>query len=463
MEQLISYARWQFAATTIYHFFFVPLTIGLSFFIAIMESLYVKTKDEKYKKMTKFWGHLFLINFAMGVATGIVQEFQFGMNWSAYSTFVGDIFGVPLAIEALLAFFMESTFIGIWIFGWDRVSKKLHLLSIWMVAIGTTISAFWILTANSFMHEPVGYKLENGRAVMTSFDDVIKNPHLLVQFPHTIFAAWCTASFFVLGISAYYLLKNNHAEWVKASFKFGVTAAIISSLLAAFMGDVQGKFLVKNLPMKMAAAEAVWETKDPAPFGVIAIIDEKGKRNTFEISIPKLLSFMSYSKFTGKVEGLNDLQKEYEQKYGPGNYIPPVTISFYTFRIMVGSGVLMILLSLAALFFSLRKNILQKKLLLKLLMFAIALPYIANSTGWILTEMSRSPWIVFGLLKIQDAVSPTVSAASVLTSLLVFVVLYAILMIIDISLSVSFIKKPLLNNRPSGSKLSVDEEGSLWI
>lgn len=459
MDYVVNYARCQFAATTVYHFFFVPLTIGLSFIIAIMESFYVKTKDEKYKTMAKFWGHLFLINFAMGVATGLVQEFQFGMNWSNYSTFVGDIFGVPLAIEALLAFFMESTFLGIWIFGWDKINKKIHLLSIWMVAIGTTISAFFILTASSFMHEPVGYKLENGRAVMTSFADVMKNPHLWVQFPHTVFAAWCTAAFFVLGISAYHLLKNNHAEWVKASFKLGVVAALISSLLVAAMGDAQGKYLVKHLPMKMAAAEAIWESKDPAPLGVIAVINEKERKNTFEISIPKLLSFMSYNKFTGKVVGLNELQKEYEGKYGPGNYIPPVTISFYTFRMMVGAGIMMILLALAALFFNIKKKILQKKMLLKLLVFAIALPYIANTTGWILTEMSRSPWIVFGLLKIKDAVSPTVSAAYVLTSLIVFVALYAVLMVLDISLMIKFIKKPL----SSQTDIKADKEGSLWI
>lgn len=462
MGDVVILSRLQFALTTVYHFFFVPLTIGLSFFIAIMETLYVKTEDEKYKQMTKFWGNLFLINFALGVTTGLVQEFQFGMNWSNYSRYVGDIFGVPLAIEALLAFFLESTFLGIWIFGWEKLSKKLHLLSIWIVTLASTISAFWILTANSFMHEPVGYKIEGGRAVMTNFTALIKNPHLWVQFPHTIFASLCTAAFFMLGISSYHLLKKNHNEWVKTSFKIGIVGSLIFTLLVIGVGDLQGKYLAKNLPMKLAAAEAVWDTQDPAALGIVALIDEKSQKNTFEISVPRLLSFMIYSKFTGKIPGLKDLQAEYEEKYGPGNYIPPVTLSFYTFRIMVGSGLLMLLLAFTALFYYFRKKIYDKALILKLLIFSIALPYIANTTGWILTEASRSPWIVFGLLKIDQAVSPSISAAYVLTSLAVFVLIYTVLIIIDAFLMIKFVKKtPEVEAKTSS--LNGNEEGSLWI
>jgi cytochrome bd ubiquinol oxidase subunit I len=458
---VVNLARLQFALTTIYHFFFVPLTIGLSFLIAVMETLYVKTKNEKYKQMTRFWGNLFLINFALGVATGLVQEFQFGMNWSNYSRYVGDIFGVPLAIEALLAFFLESTFLGVWIFGWDKISKKIHLLSIWIVTAASTLSAFWILAANSFMHDPVGYKIEGGRAVMTSFTEVIKNPHLWVQFPHTIFAALSTASFFVLGISAYHLLKRNHAEWVKTSLNIGLITSLISTLLVIGMGDLQGKFLAKNLPMKIAAAEALWNTQDPAALGIVALINEKSQKNTFEISVPRLLSFMSYNKFTGKVVGLKDLQAEYEKKYGPGNYIPPVALSFYTFRIMVGSGSLMLLLAFLALFYQFRKKLYDKALLLKLLILSIALPYIANTTGWILTEVSRSPWIVFGLLKIEQAISPIVSFAYVLTSLVVFVLVYTVLIIIDVSLMLKFLKKT--PDAAATAGLRENEEGSLWI
>lgn len=463
MEEVITLARWQFAVTTIYHFFFVPLTIGLAFFIAVMESLYVKTNNEKYKQMTKFWGKLFLINFAMGVVTGLVQEFQFGMNWSNYSKYVGDIFGVPLAIEALLAFFLESTFLGIWIFGWEKVSRRIHLISIWTVAFSTTLSAFWILTANSFMHEPVGYTIRNGRAELTSFTQVISNPHLLVQFPHTIFASMATAAFFILGISAYHIMKKNKDEWVKASLKMGIIASLISTILVAGMGDVQGKYLVKHLPMKMAAAEALWETKDPAPLSVVAVIDEKNKRNSFEIAVPKLLSFMSYNSFSGKVEGLNDIQKRYEKQYGPGNYIPPVTISFYTFRLMVGAGILMLLLSLLTLYFYIRGKLFEKTKLMKLLIIAIALPYIANTTGWILTEISRTPWIVFGLLKLDQAISPTVSSAYVLTSLLVFVTVYSILIIVDLYLMFKFAKKTPERTKPVTLNFNGNKGGSLWI
>lgn len=460
MDNVINLARWQFAITTVYHFFFVPLTIGLGFYLAIMETLYVKTGNEKYKKMVKYWGKLFLINFAMGVVTGLVQEFQFGMNWSNYSRYVGDIFGVPLAIEALLAFFLESTFLGIWVFGWEKVSKKIHLLSIWIVSIATMISAFWILTANSFMHEPVGYTINNGRAEMTSFTALITNSHLWVQFPHTIFAALATGAFFILGISAYHLIKKNNAAWVKSSLKLGITMALISSLLVALMGDLQGKYLVKNLPMKMAAAEALWETKDPAPLAVAAIIDEDNKKNVFEISVPKLLSFMSYNSFTGEVKGINEIQAEYENKYGQGNYIPPVNLSFYSFRVMVGSGMLMILIALISLYFYKKGTLSDKNKLLKIMMFSIALPYLANSTGWILTEASRAPWIVFGLLKIENAVSPTVSLGYVATSLLAFAVVYTVLAVIDVMLLVKFIKVIPLQEKENMNK---KKEESLWI
>lgn len=460
MDNVINLARWQFAITTVYHFFFVPLTIGLGFFLAIMETFYVKTGNEKYKKMVKYWGKLFLINFSMGVVTGLVQEFQFGMNWSNYSRYVGDIFGVPLAIEALLAFFLESTFLGIWVFGWEKVSKKIHLLSIWIVSIATMISAFWILTANSFMHEPVGYAIKNGRAEMTSFTELITNGHLWVQFPHTIFASLCTGAFFILGISAYHIIKKNKATWVMSSFKMGIIMALISSLLVALMGDLQGKYLVKNLPMKMAAAEALWESKDPAPLAAFAVIDEENKKNVFEISVPKLLSFMSYNSFTGEVKGINDIQAEYEKKYGEGNYIPQVTLSFYSFRLMVGAGMLMLLIGLAGLYFYKKGTIYDKNKLLKLMILSISLPYLANSSGWILTEVSRAPWIVFGLLKIENAVSPTVSAGYVATSLFTFAALYSVLAIIDVGLIVKFIKKvPIEDN----AKIKTEKEESLWI
>jgi len=313
------------------------------------------------------------------------------------------------------------------------------------------------------MHQPVGYVIKNGRAEMTSFSALIANPHLWVQFPHTVFSGISTGAFFVLGISAYHMIKKNKEDWVKSSLKLSLIIAIISTILVAGFGDAQGKYLVKNLPMKMAAAEALWNSKDPAPLGIVALIDEKNKKNLFEIGIPNLLSFMSFSKFTGKVEGINDIQAQYVQKYGPGNYIPPVTLSFYTFRLMVGSGMVMLLISFVGLYYYKKRTIYGKIKLLKLMVLSIALPYIANSTGWILTEVSRTPWIVFGLLKLDSAVSPTVSAGYVLTSLIVFFLLYLVLIVIDIKLMLKFVKITPINNNYIKLNKNKAEEESLWI
>ena len=282
-------ARSQFAITTVYHFFFVPLTLGLSILVAIMETLYVRTGDERYKRMTQFWGKLFLINFAMGVVTGIVQEFQFGLNWSNYSRFVGDIFGAPLAIEALLAFFLESTFLGVWIFGWDRFSKRLHAATIWLVAIGSNLSAFWILVANSFMQEPVGYVIRNGRAEMTDFFALITNPHVLLQFPHVVFAGVCTAGFFVLGISAYHLLRRSgDRDFFTSSFKIAAIYGLVGSLLVIPVGHAQAQHAVATQPMKMAAAEALWNSEDPAALSLFTWGDETNRKDVFAIRISRL-------------------------------------------------------------------------------------------------------------------------------------------------------------------------------
>ncbi len=428
-------ARLQFAATTVYHFFFVPLTLGLSIMVAVMETLYVRTGDETYKRMTKFWGKLFLINFAMGVVTGIVQEFQFGMNWSEYSRFVGDIFGAPLAIEALLAFFLESTFLGVWIFGWDRLSKGLHAAVMWIVAFGSNLSAFWILVANSFMQEPVGYVLRNGRAEMTDFFALILNGHVWVQFPHVFFSALCTAAFFVIGISAYHLHKKSaDGEVWKRSFKIATLFGAVGIVFVLLGGHTQAQHMVRAQPMKMAAAEALWESADPADLSLVSIIDEKERREIWGLRIPGLLSFLAYNRFSGEVKGINDIQKEYEQKYGAGDYVPPVALSFWTFRIMVGAGTLMFLIILYLLVAVLRKRYTFHPLLLKGLVWSIALPYIANSVGWIFTEVARQPWVVFGVMRIEDAVSTAVSSGEVLFTLIGFSLLYGALMVADVYL-----------------------------
>lgn len=436
-------SRIQFAATTIFHFFFVPLSIGLALLIAIMETMYVVKGKEEYKKMAMFWGKLFLINFAVGVVTGIIQEFQFGMNWSDYSRFVGDVFGAPLAIEALLAFFMESTFIGLWIFGWDRLSKKVHLACIWLVAFGTTISAFWILTANSFMQHPVGYTVNNGRAEMNDFIALITNGQVWVEFPHTVFGAFATAAFLITGISAYKIAKKQDVSFFKQSFQLGIIVALVSSLLVAIFGHQQSQYLITTQPMKMAAAEGLWNTsEDPAPWTVIASIDPEKQENKAELKIPYMLSFLSYSKFSGEVQGMKELQAQYEQSYGPGNYIPPVRTTFWSFRIMVGAGMLMIALGFYGAYLVYRKKVDQmKNWFMRLMVFAIFLPHIANASGWIMTEIGRQPWTVFGLMRTEDSISPGVSSGEILFSLIAFSTIYTILAIVMVYLFVRVIKK----------------------
>ncbi len=448
-------ARLQFTITCVYHFFFVPLTLGLSILLALMETMYVRTGNELYKRMTKFWGKLFLINFAMGLVTGIVMEFQFGMNWSEYSRFVGDIFGAPLAIEALLAFFLESTFLGIWIFGWDRLSPRMHAATIWMVAIGANLSAFWILIANSFMQEPVGYAIENGRAVMTSFPALLSNPHLWVQFPHVITSGITTAAFFILGISAYHLFyKKRDSDIFLRSFKWGAVAGVIGISMVSLTGHSQAQYMVEAQPMKMAAGEALWETEDPADLSLVTIIDEDQRRNTFDIRIPRALSLLSYNRFDGEVQGINDIQQEYEALYGPGDYIPPVTISYWSFRAMVGVGSLMLLLAFYALFLMLTERLPKANLFLRLMPFAIALPIIGTSTGWIFTEVARQPWIVFGIMRTEDAASPNVTVSMLLTSLIVYTLLYGVLIVVDVYLLAKYAKDETPINESLGDAVA---------
>lgn len=437
---VLTLSQLQFAATTVYHFFFVPLTLGLSVLVAIMETLYVTSGDETYRRMTKFWGKLFLINFAMGVVTGIVMEFQFGMNWANYARFVGDIFGAPLAIEALLAFFLESTFLGLWIFGWDKISKKLHAVTIWLVAIGSNLSALWILVANSFMQHPVGYEIQGTRAVMTDFGALLSNPYVWHQFPHTVLGGFTTGAFFILGISAYHLFRKDQEEFFHRSFKLAAIFGTAAILLTVLVGDAQTKYMIRTQPMKIAAAEALWETENPASFSLFSVFDEEQREDNFAIRIPGVLSFLAYNQFSGEVKGINNLQMEYEAKFGPGDYVPSVFTAYWTFRIMVGAGMLMILLGLIALLIAFKKKPYIVRKTLVLFPYFIALPYLCNTAGWLLTETGRQPWAVFGVLKTADAISPTVTAGMVLTSLIVFTLLYGALMVADVYLLVKYAK-----------------------
>lgn len=454
-------ARLQFGVTSVYHFLFVPLTLGLSILVAIMETLYVRTGKELYKDMAKFWGKLFLVNFSMGVVTGIVQEFHFGMNWSEYSRFMGDIFGAPLALEALTAFFLESTFLGLWIFGWDRLSKPLHAATIWIVAIAGNISSFWILVANSFMQMPTGYVIQNGRAEMADFTALLTNPYVAVQFPHTVASGFVTAGIFVMAISAYHLLKDSSSDFFKSSFKIGVTCALISALAVGGTGHMQAQFLAKAQPMKLAATEALWETANPAPFSIYASIDEQNRKNMAEVSVPGALSFLVHNNFNGEVKGIIDLQHEYTQKYGPGNYIPPVAAMFWSFRIMAGAGGWLVAIAALCTFLAYTGRLEKQQLLLKAALWTLPVPYIANSFGWIVAEIGRQPWIVFGLFRVDQAISPNVPASSIMLSLVGFTVIYAALIVAAVYLMHKFATKSPVNAELSSGARS-GKEATLW-
>ena len=417
-------SRWQFGLTTVYHFLFVPLTLGLGWFVAFMQTRYYQTKDEGFHKMAKFWGKLFLINFAIGVVTGIVQEFQFGMNWSEYSRYVGDIFGAPLAIEALMAFFLESTFLGIWIFGEGRVPEKVHLAAIWLVAIGSMFSALWILLANGWMQHPVGYMINaaTGRAELVDFFALATNPKGWLFFWHTMASGFATASFLILGVSAYHIVRKQNLDVFKRSFQMAAIVGVIASSLVFLGGHTNGQYMFETQPMKFSAIEAHWETSQPASFSILTIGDLTGKREVWSIRMPYILSFLACNNFSCEVRGVDEIQAEYAAKYGPGDYIPLMVVTYWTFRFMMTIGMLMILLS--AFFVWAYRRPVENARWMKWVPWVIVLPYIANSSGWILTEMGRQPWIVQGLLRVQDAVSPNLTTLDLLISLIGYAVVY---------------------------------------
>lgn len=427
------YARLQFAVTAIFHFVFPPLTIGLSLLIAIFETCYAVTGSEHYKRMTKFWGRLFLVNFAAGVVTGIVMEFEFGMNWSRFSSYVGDVFGVPLAIEVLLAFFLESTFIGLWVFGWEKFNRKVHVLFIWLVAIGTLLSAFWILSANSFMQEPVGYAIRNGKAELVDFTALLTSTQFVLEFFHTWCAAIITAAFFVIGICAYHIWRESPDEKVfRASLKAAVIYGFVGLIGVIYFGDSMAVHISQKQPMKLAAMEALWETADPAPEGIIAIPNMKEGKNAYSLRIPYGLTFLVYKKLSGKVEGINNLQAKYEARYGKGDYVPDVFICFYAFRTMVGAGMLLLIVSIYLLIKTVFRNKYNYgKWTCWGLIACMILPYVANTTGWIVTEVGRQPWIVQWLLKTRDGVTPSNSLAVVITSLVLMTGFYGLIILVD--------------------------------
>ncbi len=438
---VITLSRLQFAITTIYHFLFVPLSIGLALFIAILQTMYVKSDKIVYKRLAKFFGKIFMVSFAMGVVTGIVQEFHFGMNWSEYSRFMGDIFGAPLALEALTAFFLESVFLGVWIFGEKRLSKKLHCVSIWLVAIGSSISAFWILVANSFMQHPVGYVVQNGRAEMTDFIALLTNPYVHGQYAHTILSGIVTAGIIVVALSAYKLLRGENVETFKTATKAGVIYSFIGLVLVMGSGHMQAQYIGKNVPMKMAAMEALWETENPAPFAVVADINTDDRKNNSEILIPNMLSMLIYNSPEGEVKGINELEAQYDNQYGWDNYTPNVMLMFWSFRIMIACGVAMIGMMFLTGVLLYKNWLTNARWFLSLLVLILPLPFIANSFGWIITEAGRQPWMVVGLQKVSDAVSRNISVEEVWITLIGFTVIYAILAVAALSVAVKFARK----------------------
>jgi cytochrome bd ubiquinol oxidase subunit I len=438
-------ARWQFAVTTLYHFLFVPVTIGLAWFLVGFQTAWVRTHDERWLRLTRFFGKLFLINFALGVVTGIVQEFQFGMNWSAYSRYVGDIFGAPLAIEGLAAFFLESTFLGLWIFGWEYLKPKVHLATIWLVAIGSTASAYWILAANSWMQHPVGYRINpvTHRAEMTSIAKVLTNPTLVRAFGHTVAAAGLTASMLVLAVAAWHLRRGNDQSLFVPVARAALWVTLAAGGATVLLGHAQAQLMTKQQPMKMASAEALYNTECGARFSLFDIgpWQKHPTKSLVSIGIPHGLSILADNNWNGCVQGINDLQREYTAKYGPGDYRPIVGVTYWTFRIMAGLGFAALAFAAVGLWLVRVPGRLERsRRFLALAVWGVAVPLAANLSGWLFTEMGRQPWVVHGLLLTRDAVSPTVSAWWVGLSLAGFTLLYGALAVVEARLMIGAAK-----------------------
>jgi cytochrome d ubiquinol oxidase subunit I len=431
-------SRWQFGLTTIYHFLFVPLTIGLSVTVAIFQTAWVRSGHTKYLQLTHFFGKIFLINFAMGVVTGIVQEFQFGMNWSDYSRFVGDVFGAPLAFEGIVAFFLEATFIGLWIFGWGKLPQKLHLATIWLVAIGSTASAYFIIAANAFMQNPVAFRIneEKGRAELTDIGELLANPIALAAFPHTIFACFMVSAGLIISVAAWHLYRNQHLETMRPALKLGLWMMVIAGIGTTLMGDQLSLAMVEAQPMKMAAAEALYTTATgaDASFSIFTLGTPDGVHELFSIRVPYLLALLSTHSFDGTVEGINNLQAQYVDLYGPGDYTPIIWVTYWSFRWMILLGVVHIFVAVVGLFVTRKGRHPANKWVWRAAIWTFPLSLLAMIVGWVFTEMGRQPWLVFGLLKTEDGVSPGVTGLEVLISLIAFTLIYGSLAVVEFKL-----------------------------
>jgi cytochrome d ubiquinol oxidase subunit I len=430
---VVDLARLQFATTSIYHFLFVPLTLGLGPLVAIMQTLWLRSKDERWLRLTHFFGTLFLINFAIGVATGLVQEFEFGMNWSVYSRFVGNVFGAPLAIEGLAAFFLESTFLGLWIFGWNRLSPRLHLATLWVAVLGTWLSGYFILVANSWMQHPVGYKIVNGEAQLTSVWALLSNGFALRAYVHVILAGLIFGSTVVLGVCCWHFLRGNETDLFLKAAKVALIVAVPITLLQLVVGNRFGEAVTSAQGMKIATSEAQWQTCQPCGFSLFQIggFSAQDPTPSFSITIPRLLSYMATGSFSGKVEGINQTQEQERRAFGAGNYVPNVMVDYWAMRVMAYLGMLLFLIAAVGAWLYRKRKLAGARWFHWSALVAIAFPYLAATAGWILTEMGRQPWIVQGLLKTDQANSPNVTATWLGISLGVFVTLYAVLGVVD--------------------------------
>ncbi|ASO17780.1 cytochrome d ubiquinol oxidase subunit I [Actinoalloteichus hoggarensis] len=470
--EILDVARWQFGITTVYHFLMVPLTIGLALLVAIMQTAWHRTGDPRYLAMTKFWGKLMLINFAMGVVTGIVQEFQFGMNWSAYSRFVGDVFGAPLAMEGLVAFFVESTFLGLWIFGWGRISQRLHLASIWAAALATVASAYFILAANSWMQHPVGVEIgPDGDPVLNSIWALLTNSTVLAAFPHTLAGSLAVAGTVLIGVSAWHLARRHRNSPVDdpdrrvwhTSLRWGGWVGLASFAAVAVSGDIQAKLMFEQQPMKMAAAEALCETEEPAGFSIFAIGDLRDPScdNIVSVTVPALLSFLAEGDFESEVKGIEELIPAYQEQYGshypddprlgelagmPIDYVPSLPVTYWGFRLMIGFGSIAAAAAAAALWFTRGGRVPRWRWFAPVALASIATPFLANTFGWIFTEMGRQPFVVVPnptgvdgvYMFTASAVSAGVSLGEAVFSLVALTLVYAALAVVELFLLIRY-------------------------
>ncbi|MBO0701478.1 MAG: cytochrome ubiquinol oxidase subunit I [Candidatus Dormibacteraeota bacterium] len=458
----LALARWQFGTTTVFHFFFVPLSIGLAPLVAMLETQHYRTGEVAYRRLAAFFATLFLINFAVGTATGLVQEFQFGMNWSDFSRFVGDVFGVPLALEALVAFFLESTFLGIYIFGRNRLPRWAHLTSAWLLVVGSILSAAMIMAGNSWMQNPVGYTINahTHTAQLTNLWAVLANPIFVLALPHVLLASFLTGGLFMLGVSAIQLLRGKDVELFRRTMRFAVVWCLITSFLTMVVGDRLGDVVTREQPMKTAAAEALYHTSAPASFSLFAIGTPGGGRLVFNITVPYILSVLATHSAAGEVQGIDNLQRQYEKEFGPGNYVPYVPVTYWGFRIMVGMGGLGFLVALLGLALMPRGRIDRSRLFWWVSILALPVPYIGVTTGWIYTEMGRQPWTVFRLLKTAQAVTPSTGVVSLAISLTGFVLLYTLLGLVQLLLS----WRAIQSGPPTEEQLAADhEDGELEL